>query len=556
MRAAQALSAIFVLCLMAYVATQYAAVTDALQPDKPHKEPPPKPLEEAAPEVAALRPGLRQLAKEALAQVPLCVNRNEEHDPPRPRGRVLIWDVEQDDVSQAHGCLPLERRLTSVDDPCTVYLITERERTYVLDYNYDFFHGGGASGVKGYRTDLVVCAVDLPSRQPRGRYRISGHGPPTIVELKPAVKEIDENWAGNLKHWIDICTTGGEAQHVPSHKQPLYRQADAARAVIGECELLGSLPTLGNFPRKANIYNLQMDRCHTADGFIHNRAQDDSESRLLVLPLDETLVVDPQNRFGRFSWRVALVAFPNAEPLGVYQVQGESWPIPKRAGETWAGEPTTNKDLRDPNRALARWVEDLCKVKTGVPRGTLAVSLDAEPLAGTDWLKGPGWLKRVKRPPLPASQQGWERLAEECSAKVEECRALGAAAPPSSLPKKVVVWTDHSESFVPSYVQQKLPAALQAGASERDVLMILIVGQHYVQLPKGSAKPKTDRWDYELALFTMPGARPMGMYRAQGEALPVDRPRMGKGARNHDVNRDVADWVTRFMASPDSVAAE
>ncbi len=558
MRAAQALSGLFVLGLMIYVVSNFAAVTSAIKPGDTWEQPEDetRPLAEAAPEVATLREGMRKLATEALSRVPLCIKRNVTDDTARPRGRVLIWDVENDDVSEAHGRLPAEVRLQSIDDPCTVYLITERERTHVLDYNYDFFHGGGDAGVKGFRTDLVVCAVDLPSRQPRGRYEIQGHGPPNVVELKPGRKEVDENWAGNLKKWINECVVGTEAKYVPSYEQTLYRHADAARKVLGECELLGSLPTLGKFPRKATIYNLQTDRLHAAHSLLRNRAEAAAESRLLVLPLDQTTVIDAQNRFGRVNWRVALVAFPNAEPLGVYQVQGEGWPIPKRASDTWADEPTTNKDDRDPNRALARWVEDLCKVKGGLPRSTFAVSASEPQLAGTDWLKGPGWLKRAKRPPLPASQQGWEKMAEECSDKVKACRSLGAAAPPATLPKKVVVWTDYAETFVPSRAQEKLPSALQAGSSDKAVVMALIVGQQLVQLPKGSTKPKTERWDYELALFTMPGARPIGVYHAQGETLPVDRPRMGKGVRNHDINKDVAAWLTRFMASPDSVAAE
>src|SRR5262245_18383510 len=272
MRAVQALCALFFLSLMIYVATQYAAVTTALQPWEKLGDAPVKPLEEAAPELASLRPAMRRLATEALGIVPLCVNRDEAHEPARPRGRVLIWDVEKDDVSEAHGRLPAEWRLQSEDDPCTVYLITKRERTHVLDYNFDFFHGGGGTGVKGFRTDLVVCAVDLPSRQPRGRYEINGDGPPTVVELKPDRKEVDENWAGNLKDWIDKCIKGPESQYVPTYNQMLHRQADAAREVLDECELLGSLPTLGKFPREATIYNLQTDRLHAAHGSLRNRA--------------------------------------------------------------------------------------------------------------------------------------------------------------------------------------------------------------------------------------------------------------------------------------------
>jgi hypothetical protein len=139
---------------------------------------------------------------------------------------------------------------------------------------------------------------------------------------------------------------------------------------------------------------------------------------------------------------------------------------------------------------------------------------------------------------------------------MKACRALGAAAPPASLPKKVVVWTDHSETFVPSLAQEKLPRLLQAGAGDKSVLMAMIVEQHFVQLPKDTRKPTKERWDYDLALFTMPGARPIGTYRVEGDTLPVDRPRVGRNSMHHDVNRDVAAWLEKFMDDPQDVARQ
>jgi len=555
MRAIHTVTTVVVLGLVIYAVGSFAAISTVLKPEPKVAEPPPKPLEEAAPEVVALRGGMRKLAMEALSQVSLCVNRHEEDDPARPRGRVLIWDVEKDDVSEAHGRLPAELRLQSLDQPCTVYLITERERTHVMDYSYDIFRGGGDAGVQGFRTDLFVCAVDLPSRQPRGRYRLNGNGPPTLVELKPGVKEIDENWAGNLKRWIDTCVKGPEARYVATYDQAICRHADEARKVIGECELIGSLPTLGKFPRQAMIYNLQTDRWHRASGFVRGRADAGAEEMLLVLPLEEKVVIDQRTRLGRIDTRVALVAFPNAEPMGVYMVQGQAWSIPKLASDSWWQEKDSSA-RRDPNQALARWVEELCKVKRGLPKGTLAVSADAEPLADSEWLKGPGWLKRMKRDPLPANQQGWEKMAEACSDKVKQCRALGPEAPPARLPKKIVVWMDHSETFLPSPAQKRLPTLLQAGATDTDVLVALIVGSELVQEPRGAMRPKTERWEHDLALFTMPGATPVGVYRVQGESLACDRLRIGRNVRNPDTNKEVADWLVRFMASPQSVARE
>src|SRR6185503_18156365 len=169
------------------------------------------------------------------------------------------WDVDKENVSEAHGRLPKELRLQSQEEKCTVYLITERERRPVMNYNFDVFHGGGSTGVQGFRTDLIVCAVDWPSLQPRGKYRINGNGPPQYVTLKPDQREVDEDWAGNVQRWMETCVHGPEARYYAPYQQPMARHADAARGVIDQCELLGSLPLLGNMHPQAIVWNPQTD---------------------------------------------------------------------------------------------------------------------------------------------------------------------------------------------------------------------------------------------------------------------------------------------------------
>ena len=553
MRAVQVLCAVFFLCLMAYVSTQYASVMSAIQPGGPtKKEPPAKPLAEAAPEVDRLRGDFRQLAEQALAQVPLCVNREHDTDPARPRGSVLIWDVGTSDVSEVHGRLPASARLQHADQPCTVYLITERERTFAMDYNHDIFRGGGATGVKGYRTDLVVCAVDLPSGQPRGRYQINGDGPPMIVTIKPGVREIDEDWQGNLKSWLDKCVSGPKPVSVHKGWQVMCRHGDEAREVIDECEILGSLPTLGRIPSKAIIYNLQTDGFHPANQYLRMRASEDAENLLMVLPLTEELVIDERRRTGRIDFRVALVSFPGPEPLGVYQVQGELWKLPAKPGVSWA--PANDAHKFNPHIALARWVERVCEVKRGLPSGTIPVSTDVEPLADTAWLKGPGWLKENPHDSLPPEQQAWARMAKECSSAIAECRALGPSVPSGKLPKKAVVWMDHSQAFFLHPAQRSLPKHLQAGPKDTQVLMAMFVGTDYITEPK--SKPKTERFDYEIALYTMPGAKPVGLFRIRGETLDYNRDRHAPNAKSADAVKEISAWLTRFVESPQSVAQE
>src|SRR5262245_45846839 len=128
MRGAQLLGGVFVLGIVVYSLGSYAAISMALMPGSHRNDPVARPLKESAPEVAAIRGDLRRMAMQAIAQVPYCVNRDPQEDPARPRGRVLIWDVDQNDVSIAHGCLPKELRVEKPGEPCTVYLITERQR--------------------------------------------------------------------------------------------------------------------------------------------------------------------------------------------------------------------------------------------------------------------------------------------------------------------------------------------------------------------------------------------------------------------------------------------
>jgi hypothetical protein len=546
-RVTSIVSSVVVLGFFLYASTSFMAISSVIKPTPAKPREKPVPLEKAAPEVATLRPVFRDLAMRASEVGPLCPKRNVESEPARPRGKVLIWDVEKRDVSEAHGRLPADLRLLSADEPCTVYLITERERRAVMNYNFDFFHGGGDAGMKGYRTDLVVCAVDLPSLQPRGSYRINGNGPPQYVDLEPGVREIDEDWAGNLKRWIDSCVHGPEARHYNAAQQPEVRCADKARDVLEQCELIGSLPVLTNVPNQVLIWNPQTDRWHEANGGVRNRG-DANKPLLVISVLNDEFV--REGRTGRFDYFVSLVAFPDERPLGIYRVKGDSWPLPK-PGEAWGSEVSQNP--RNPTLSLANWANHFCNGKRGLPPGTIAVAPDAIHIAGTDWLKGPGWTKYVKSGPTPFEYQNWEKMAEECSAKLDQCRQKGSPIPSGKLPKKIAVWTDCGDCFFHNWAQEALPKPMQAAPKDKDVLMAMMVASTYEREPKNA--PKTEREIYEVALFTMPGARPIGIYRVTG--APVDANwRATNGSNAPNQKKDLSAWLARFIEAPQAVAKE
>src|SRR6266436_7505840 len=111
MRVMAALSSMFVLGLFIYAVVSFVVVSAAINPQAARmpKEPP-LPLEKAAPELARLRQGIGDIIVPARQMVPLCPNRDVEGDPPRSRGKMLVWDLGKGDVSEAHGRLPAELR--------------------------------------------------------------------------------------------------------------------------------------------------------------------------------------------------------------------------------------------------------------------------------------------------------------------------------------------------------------------------------------------------------------------------------------------------------------
>src|SRR4030095_3114021 len=109
------------------------------------------------------------------------------------------------------------------------------------------------------------------------------------------------------------------------------------------------------------------------------------------------------------------------------------------------------------------------------------------------------------------------------------------------------------DCFLHSPAQEALPKALQAGPRDREVLMAMLVKTGFEQEPKNA--PKIERSIYEMALFTMPGAQPIGIYRVVG--APIDANwRAMSGGIGPDQNKDLSIWLTRYIDAPDIVSRE
>src|SRR5205823_3730163 len=156
-------------------------------------------------------------------------------------------------------------------------------------------------------------------------------------------------------------------------------------------------------------------------------------------------------------------------------VRGESWPLPK-PGERWGSEVSQNP--RNPTLSLANWANHFCNGTRGLPPGTVGVTPDAIHLAGTDWLKGPGWTKYVKIGPTPPEHQNWEKMAQACSAKLDQCRQKGSPVPNGKLPRKIAVWTDCGDCFLHNPAQEALPKPFQAAPRDKEVVMAMLVGSN------------------------------------------------------------------------------
>jgi hypothetical protein len=540
MRAYSALSVILVAGIVLYAAHNMKSVGDALRIDAPAPPREPKSLAEAAPEVAGLRDHFRILATRAKKVIPLCPSRRVENDLPRPRGKVLIWDLTMDDVSEAHGRLPAGLRARDANEPMTVFLITQHVRQELMEYFFDFWHGGGNTGVRGFRIDLKVSVVDLPSRQPRGSYLVLGKGPPTTIQLKPGQKEVEEDWAGNLGRWVESCVHGPEPRHYKGLQASEARWADQSRAVLAKCEARGSARLPQGLPKKVLIWNPQCDTRHRAQNVLASDLHPDAtaENVLVAMVMDEQFVRIPNRPLGRFDFTVALVAFPGAHPIGVYTVKGDEWPLP-RSGQSWID--------RDPTAAVGQWVSQICRRQQRFKERVVPVEPFEVQLAASDWLKGPGWLARPKSETLPADQQPWLAMAEQASAAIEQCRQKSSSGVFPRLPERALIWNNYAEMFRPSPAQQKLSKDRQATKQDTEALVVFVLDSKHVQ------KRQYERVDHTVALVAMPGARPVGTFLIRGQKYPQDRAVRGK-AKRPDSGQEIADWVSRFLDSPEQSA--
>jgi hypothetical protein len=494
-------------------------------------------LEEAAPEAVRHREAFRVLAAKAKVLAPACTKRDREHVL-KLDSKFLIWDATTDDLSDAHGRLPAELRAKDPGDDVTVFLITERTRKHVINYNHGPFSGGGDSGVMGFRVDLIICPVDLTRMQPLGRYRISCD-PPYIARAKPGQTEVEGDWVLAVKNFAAHWATGPEPLYFQKPFADQARAADAAKAVLAVCESMGSTAAFPLFPRELLIWDARRDRTHPANGRLaggdHLRGRDG----VIFLVLDEAYV--PGGRTARIDTTVAVVLMPAVRPLGVYSVRGQDWPAPDGVNKDWAD--------RDPAGAVAAWAREFVRNPAAVVQSNRTVRLPpgSTALTARAQAQAPGWLDKPKRPPPPKDQEGYYRTAEQAKPAVAACRAKGPILPTQKLPSKALIWyaDDEANSSQLHGDHHVLPPARKAGPADSEVVVFCILGMRPVYERNKRGLQDLVGFDYPVAVVAMPGATPVGLYTIHG--LKNGEPRDQDGR-----DRSVRDWVVRFMDAPAS----
>lgn len=145
---------------------------------------------------------LRHLEEESRQRAIVADVRGTIQDNPSPpgrplprRGKVLIWDLNDDKPSASQRQLPPELQARSSDDPITIVIVRKisRERTTTYD-----------NGDIGYRQLATVEVFYWPEKTSAGAFTVAGDEPPMFVsrskgERGPVLGEIDEplaTWAG------------------------------------------------------------------------------------------------------------------------------------------------------------------------------------------------------------------------------------------------------------------------------------------------------------------------------------------------------------------------
>lgn len=371
------------LFLFLYACYSFSQVAKVVNPFGPHAPAKPLTMEEAAPEIVQLRDGFRALAAKARAAEKACVDYGRvgmgSGSEPLVRGKALIWSVAKDDVAREHVQLPADIRATDLDGEVTVFLMVEEKSEQAVNYNYDIFSGGGASGVKGYRTDTIVYVVGMPGAKPIGRYFIYGVDPPGAARLKPGETEVVSSWNYYLKQWVEGVVRGKEWRESAWERKNLEGQEGfgrlvaEAKEVLPQCKANGGRGPFPPLPKKALLWcydkKAQYSGLHQAHHFLADRqkaGQNDTDVVVFLVTAFELVRVarggGPQNDIERTELTTAVVVFPGPQPVGQFTVRCEETPAGRYSRP---GPPPGRQSVSAVGRGLLEIAGGICRTRRG-----------------------------------------------------------------------------------------------------------------------------------------------------------------------------------------------
>lgn len=487
--------------------------------------------EQVAAEVAPHREAFRALVRRVQDVAPACTTRDTIGEIPAVKGKALIWDGPRNDVSEAHYRLPADVRARTPTEPVTVFLIAHQDRKHYINYERSLFQGGGGTGVKGFCVYSYLCVLDGP-QQPLGRFQIVGADPPWVVsKLEPGQTEVEGFWKGRMAHWVEGCVRGPafreqreqaerrkETHQITPKGQEGYDQLAAqAKAVLKECEALGSAGPIPPLPEKVLLWSYEptvarVDKLsETQQHLPANRRASPTDTEVVVIIMNTCAFVEFERNgrpLARTDHTFAVIALPGPRPVGVFTYRGVEF---MQRAKSWP----------DSNAEILGWVTQL---------------LDA-----------PQTLVNAKaRPHLRLKPAGYEEstdMARQAEAAVDGCFRLGAALPVGKLPPHVLVWDvvrscrSRADNF---------GALLSAAGPESETATVfLLLKESYVPEQRGSG---VARYDYIVAVVKLPGPVPVGLYTVRGEDWPA--PRTDKDWSERNLNKALGNWVLTYMESP------
>jgi hypothetical protein len=156
----------------------------------------------------ALRPTVQTAVAAVQGPARLTIVAPPADAPPVP-GKILVWDMTKDRLSDAHYKLPASLRATAQDQAMTLFLIWNIESKQVDTY-YKIGEAstrGPGTGWGAYRDTAHLAVVTWPGPRLVGWHTVVGNNPAKRITLHygiPATSDQHGDLAGPIAQWVRV----------------------------------------------------------------------------------------------------------------------------------------------------------------------------------------------------------------------------------------------------------------------------------------------------------------------------------------------------------------